>query len=344
MSSSESKRTAALAYLRRHPVICLLLLTPGIPEYLSSSSPLNAIVLNPVMFAFQLAANLALYGPGALLTREAMVRWNKGWPSVLLLGAAYGILEEGIALSTLFNSNAGPVGELGYYGHWQGVNWVWLAGIVPFHAVFSIAMPILLLGLALPETMVRPLLPGRKLFVALFVLGVDVLGLFLFVLLGERFWMGWPVFIGSFVAIGTLALLARRIGPGRLRLGTERTGAGPRRLAVVGAMFFPSILLSEYLIKGVGTPAFVDFVWVIALQGLFLAYILRVIGPAENERVKIAFTFGLILPIAAIGVIAEATLPLTLVADLVMVLFFRGLWRVYQTSTSQSSNTPSATT
>ncbi len=61
------------------------------------------------MFLFQLAGNLGLYVPGALIVREAMVRWNKGWGSVLLLGAAYGILEEGVALSTLFNPKAHPV-------------------------------------------------------------------------------------------------------------------------------------------------------------------------------------------------------------------------------------------
>jgi len=71
------------------------LLSPGIPEYISGSSPTSAIVLNPPMFGFQLVANLGLYGPGVLLVREAMVRWNKGWATVLLLGAAYGILEEG---------------------------------------------------------------------------------------------------------------------------------------------------------------------------------------------------------------------------------------------------------
>ncbi len=131
---------------RRHPVVCLLLLSPGIPEYISGSSPTNAIVLNPAMFGFQLAANLGLYGPGVLLVREAMVRWNKGWATVLLLGAAYGILEEGVALSTLFNPNANPVGKLGVYGHWLGVNWVWVAGILPVHMIFSISLPIIAPG------------------------------------------------------------------------------------------------------------------------------------------------------------------------------------------------------
>ena len=36
----------------------------------------------------------------------------------------------------------------GFYGHWLGVNWVWVAGIVPVHMIFSISLPILLVGLA----------------------------------------------------------------------------------------------------------------------------------------------------------------------------------------------------
>ena len=104
------------------------MLSPGIPEDLTGSSAVNAIFLNPIMFLFGIVANLGLYGPGVLLIREAKVRWKKGWATVLLLGAAYGILEEGIALSTLFNPLANPVGQLGIFGHWVGVNWVWTAG------------------------------------------------------------------------------------------------------------------------------------------------------------------------------------------------------------------------
>jgi len=62
------------------------------------------LVLSPFYFFLQLALNTGLYLPGALLIREAMIRWKKGWASVLLLGAAYGILEEGTALGTLFNT------------------------------------------------------------------------------------------------------------------------------------------------------------------------------------------------------------------------------------------------
>src|SRR5438128_4188297 len=122
-SSPPSWTRGAFGYLRRHPVLCLLLLSPGIAEYLSGSSPVAALVINPRQFVFQIVANVGLYGPGALLVREATVRWRKGWATVLLLGAAYSLLAEGVALSTLFNPPAGPVGALGDLGPWLRRRW-----------------------------------------------------------------------------------------------------------------------------------------------------------------------------------------------------------------------------
>jgi hypothetical protein len=319
--------TGVKQFLRGHPVVCLLLLSPGIPEYLSGSSPLNAIVLNPPMFLFQLVANLGLYGPGVLLVREAKVGWGKGWGTVLLLGAAYGILEEGVALSTLFNPDAGPVGVLGVYGHWLGVNWVWVAGIVPVHMIYSISIPILILGLALPETNGRRFLQGWKLPAAIATLAIDVLALFLLITLGVKFWMGVPVLVGSFVAIGALVVSARELKSDFLHATPGRPKVGPRRLAVLGAAFYPCVLLAEFLVRGAGVPALVDFPLVIAIQGLFLAYVLRVAGSAGNERNLVALAFGLVLPIEAFGVISEASLPVPLLADLAAVVFFFRLFK-----------------
>jgi hypothetical protein len=319
----------AIEFLRRHPVVCLLLLSPGIPEYISGSSPTSAIVLNPLMFGFQLLANLGLYGAGVLLVREAMVRWNKGWATVLLLGAAYGILEEGVALSTLFDPNASPVGKLGTYGHWLGVNWVWVAGILPVHTVFSISLPILLLGLAVPRTRGASLLSRRGLLVASVVLGVDVAFLFLLVARVSNFWMGWQVFASSLLAMALLAVVARRVPAGEIHAASGPPRLGPRAMAAIGVFFYTSVLLAEGLGMGASLPAAVDFVVVVALQGLFLIGVLRVAGSTENERNLIAFAVGLAVPIAAIGVISELPLALALLPDVAFVLFLRGLWAEY---------------
>ena len=308
-----------------HPVLLLLLLTPGIPEYLSGSSAVSAVVLNPPLFLFQVLANLGLYGPGALLVREASVRWNKGWATVLLLGAAYGILEEGVALSTLFNPAAAPVGTLGSYGHWLGVNWVWAAGIVPFHAVFSISLPILLLGLALPETSGVRLLGRRQAPATLFILVLDVLLLMAIVNRASGYWMGLPILAGSLAAIGVLVWAARRASPRSLILGAGPRIASKRALAAVGVSFLPAVFLSQGLAQYAGIPAAADFFLVLVAQALFPAYLAK--RTWVRPRGTVALVLGLVFPVALIGAASQLAFPLVLLADLALALFLRSLWR-----------------
>jgi hypothetical protein len=323
-----------IRFLKSHPVVSLLFLSPGIPEYLSGSSPINAIFLNPFMFVFQIVANLGLYGPGVLLIYEAKVRWKKGWATVLLLGAAYGILEEGVALSTLYNPNAGPVGVLGTYGHWAGVNWVWSAGIVPFHALFSISLPILLLGLALPTTVGNSLLSKRKIGIVVAILSADVVALMVIVFLFSKYWMGNAILLLSFVVMGVLVFAARRVTADFLRPKTLSPSTSNRKLAVFGILFFPAVFLSQFLGQGVGLPSVVDFLLVLFVQALFLVYVIRRVGSIGNELTLLSLSAGLIAPIVVFGIIAQLGLPLVLLADGALFLFFRGLWRQHRLTPS----------
>jgi hypothetical protein len=313
-------------YLRSHPILCLLLLSPGIPEYLSGSSPFNTIVVNHAQFVFQITANLGLYGPGVILIREAFVRWRNGWASVLILGAAYGILEEGVGLSTLYNSLANPVGKLGYYGHYLGVNWVWAAGILPVHMIFSISIPILLLGLLFPETNGKSLVNSRKGIMSTFaVLCVDVLLLFLLIVQGEHFWMGWPVFISSFIAIFVLVTIAKRIPSNLLHPRTESPRVTPIKFGIIGALFYTSVLIVEGVGTGEHIPAFIDVILVVVVQASFLFLIVTLIGRKHNEKQLIGLTAGLVIPIAIIGFISQITLPLVVIVDLAFTIF---IWRL----------------
>jgi len=127
------------------PALTLFFLAPMLAELLSGSAP-------PVEFfnPFALLVLPALYGSGAILVRELRVRWGKGWPTVFALGAAYGIVEEGLMVKSFFDPNWMDLGPLGSYGRWAGVNWVWSLELTIFHAVFSIAIPILLVELLFP--------------------------------------------------------------------------------------------------------------------------------------------------------------------------------------------------
>jgi hypothetical protein len=325
-----------VGFFKAHPILLLLVLTPGIPEYLSGSSALNILIKNPLIFFIFLAANLGLYGPGVLLIREAKIRWHKGWATVLLLGAAYGILEEGIALSTLFNPAASPVGQLGFYGHWLGVNWIWTAGILSVHMIFSISLPILLLGLALPETNGQSLLSSRAAINATFaILSVDVLVLFLVTRLGEHFWMGTPVFLGSFAAIGVLVFLAPKVPANVLTPMSLAPTRSPFWTGVAGALFYPSILFVEFFGMGEKLPAPIDLCLVVLDQFLYLMLVLSIVGRSNNERHLTAFAAGLIIPIGLFGVISEIPFALSLLADLIAVLLLRMLWKKYPKKTSQ---------
>ena len=85
---------------RNVPIITLALLSPVIAELLSGSSP-PLEFFNP--FGFILL--VGLYGCGVIIVRELSIRWKKGWGSILLLGAVYGIIEEGLAVKSFFDPN-----------------------------------------------------------------------------------------------------------------------------------------------------------------------------------------------------------------------------------------------
>ncbi len=131
--------------------IALAVLAPSIPELLTGSTPITTLFFDPLLFLIQFAGIVALYGGGALLIREVVVRLHRGWGSILLLGAAYGIGEEGFAVHTFFESTGAPVNAFATYGHAGGVDWLWALGLTVFHATYSIALPILLVGLLYPE-------------------------------------------------------------------------------------------------------------------------------------------------------------------------------------------------
>ena len=141
----------------RHPAVILYFLSPVIAELLSGSSP-PAEFFQPITFVFL----VALYGSGALLVRELTFRWRRGWPSVLLLGLAYGILEEGLAVKSFFDPSWVDLGTLGEYGRWAGVNWVWSLGLMFYHAIYSIGIPILLTWLLFPGWEKRPWLQPKS--------------------------------------------------------------------------------------------------------------------------------------------------------------------------------------
>ncbi|PWT77971.1 MAG: hypothetical protein C5B60_01895 [Chloroflexi bacterium] len=144
--------------------LILFFLAPFCGEVLSTSTPPTQFFFDPVNLIFQ----PALYGSGALLIREMVRRRGLAWSNLLLLGAAYGILEEALVTNTWFHSTA-TLHILGIYGRALGVNWLWALELTAFHAVVSITIPIVLVEALFPGLARRPWLQtsGSCLFTAL---------------------------------------------------------------------------------------------------------------------------------------------------------------------------------
>ncbi len=324
---TSDKRSSLFSYFLKHPVLLLLLLSPGIPEYLSSSSPLSALFLNPSMFLFQIIANLGLYGPGVLLVREALIQWKKSWGSSLVLGAAYGIVEEGVALSTMFNPNSSS-SSLHGYGWWLGVNWIWSPTISLFHAVFSITLPILLFQIALPEKRNEMLLTGRKINAVFAIFLADIVTLMGVVYYGEHFFIGFPRLIGSIACIIFLVFIGAKMPSTILLPISEIPKRRPIVFAMLGLAFFPIIIFGESIGRVLNVPVGLLAVIVLGLEGTVLLEILRLIGRSHNSNQLVALAAGLLTPVAIFGFVAQIKFPLVIIADLLLVFFLNELWKM----------------
>ena len=76
-------------------VITLFFVAPLVAEYLLGDLPLKLL---PVLLVLAPA-----YGGAAVLIRQTARRMGRGWPTMLLLGAAYTLIGEGLETQSLFN-------------------------------------------------------------------------------------------------------------------------------------------------------------------------------------------------------------------------------------------------
>lgn len=262
--------------LRTWPAILVLFFLPGITaEMLTGSTPVLVYLTNPISFV----TNTLIYGSGAILIREVVRRRGLGWTSILLLGAAYGIFEEGLVVNTWANpwlpqicvvSNGVATGICDY-SRVGGINLVWAVSLTFFHAVISITVPILLVELVFPRRAAIPWL-GRKAPVAFVFAEILVLafGLLINILSYRQHDFDGP-YVGPYlveiVLMAIFIVLALSIKP-RARPPSERRTPRLWMLRVFG--FFTLLLgiLLPYILKGANVPVLVALVVCGLLLGL----------------------------------------------------------------------------
>lgn len=131
-------------------VFCLFAGTIAETFVTASTSPAY-ILLHPYSVPF----NVLFYGAFDLLAREVIVRRRAGLASIMLLGAAYGFINEGVAAGTWYVVH--PQGYI-FIG---GVDWVWALALTLFHAIVSVVTPIAFIEVLFPSIHGQPLLRRR---------------------------------------------------------------------------------------------------------------------------------------------------------------------------------------
>jgi len=270
---------------RLSPALLLFLLSPIIGELLSGSSP-PAEFFNPAIFLLL----AVLYGGGAILARELMHRWDKGWPTLLTLGAAYGIAEEGLMVKSFFDPNWEDLGLLGSYGRWAGVNWVWSLHLTIYHAVFSIAIPILLVNLMFPEHRSETWI-SRRTFKWLAGLWVAEIAFGFFFLTPYRPPM-IPYLLALLSTIG-LIRLARRL-PGPASVPQTARIARPLRYGLAGFLATSGMFLLAWAMPTTGIPSIVTILLMAGLAVLTGCVLLKRLGNGViwSERHQLALVSG----------------------------------------------------
>lgn len=287
-------------WLRPSPGLFLFFIAPLVGVLLTGLTPPNGF-FNPLTLLFF----CILYGGGAIIARELTLYWGKGWPTLLLLGAAFGVIEEGLRLKSFFDPHWKYLGQLATYGRLWDVNWVWSVQMTLLHAVFSIAIPVLLVNLLFPKRTAERW-AGPRALLLLIVMFI------LFVVLGFLFLSSYhPPFIPYLVALVVAAafILLARFLPRRILVTKNSDVMPPLRFGLVGFLGMLTLYLIVWILPTTLVPFWVAILLMLILA-LALAYaILHMSGNAVNwtGRHQIALVSGTLLFYILMAPITEFT-------------------------------------
>jgi hypothetical protein len=244
------------------PALGLFFLSPLVAEWLLGNQSISQIAS-----LFVLAP---MYGGGALLIREVVRRTGRGWPAIVLLALAYGLLEEGLLTQMLFSPT--------YHG-WEmprdaylpllGVDGYLAVTVLAMHVVWSISVPIALVEALVPGRATAPWLGRIGLTVTgvVFLLGM-VLAYSFEQLIGQHL-AAAPQRIGTVVAVVVLVAVALTVGT-RPHLRLHRRAPRPW---LVGAVAL--VASSLYFLAPGYVPAWVGVGVDLALAAAFTALVVR---------------------------------------------------------------------
>jgi hypothetical protein len=254
MIASGAKAENTPGWRRRLPALALFVFSPLIAEYLLGSLSTSQIALLPLM--------AMLYGSGAVVIREWVRRSGRGWPSLILLAIAYGLVEEGLVTQSLFNPNYLHLRLLDY--GWipaLGTSAPWLVYVVSLHVFWSISVPIGLTEALFVDKQDVPWLrrTGILVFVLLFLLGAAAIATFTY---KQVPFIASPLQLGTTTALAAiLALIAWRLPPRVTVAGAQM----PSPMVLFLAAFLPGSAFAALELYG---RQVLRLSWPVAAAGL----------------------------------------------------------------------------
>ncbi|HVU36052.1 MAG TPA: hypothetical protein VHE61_21605 [Opitutaceae bacterium] len=250
------------------PAWVLLIATPLIAEYLLGSLSIAEIGALPVL--------CLMYGGGAVFIREVARATKRGWPTIVILGVAYGLIEEAFATQSLFNPHYLGLRLLDYgYLPAFGISGNWTVYVISLHAIWSICVPIGLVEGLFPREGEAPWLGtvGRSIFGGLFVLGL--VAVFTFTRRTEHFMAS----AAQFAIAGVLVVLIVAVALTRKRQrGSEAVSGGhpPRPIIVaVLALALGSAFELTQTLQHLGVPWWGTVLGMAAVEAVGVTYLAR---------------------------------------------------------------------
>jgi hypothetical protein len=147
-------------------------MSPGLALlFLAPSGELVSIMLRQSSFYPDLVLILCVW-LRALICRELMRRWGRGWPSLFLLSLAFGIWEEGVVVRSFFNPDWAELGALADYQYAHNINWTYSLVLLHFHVTISIVTGIIVAEMLYPAQRRDPWLTNKQLKLCFLVMAL----------------------------------------------------------------------------------------------------------------------------------------------------------------------------
>ena len=277
-----------------YPVITLLILAPLLGEMISGSSP-PIEYFQPITFLLL----TMLYGTGAVVIREIAGRWEKGWVSILLMGMAYGIFEEGIITRSFFDPGWQDLGQLAIYGRWIGVNWIWSIALTIFHAVVSISFPIMITELLFADKKDALWLSKKELIIFIIIFLINAL-------LGPFFGMKITTagMLASILNIAGLVFLAYK-WPVITGKNISVRAVPQWKIIFIGSLLMIGLIAGMWILPSLSVPWIITFVFLCGLPWIGIRWFRRLGVNRWTEKQQWAGVIGLLIPWLLIDVFSE---------------------------------------